>query len=461
MLALLLALAPLFAPAGAQEPDERPNVVLVYVDDLRADSFAAAGAEFLATPSLDRLAREGVMFERAYATTSLCCPGRVSVLTGKYAHVTGVYDNQPAADFQARHRTFADLLQEAGYATAFVGKWHLPNPGAAPRPGFDRWVSFEDQGEYFQQALNVDGERVRSRGHSADVLTRYGVDFVLEEREAPFLLFLSLKNCHSPHLPPARHRGMLRDATIALPESFGDDPDTLPGRYREARLARRNRGAHPHPELYLEQVRRYWELVLGVDECVGALVAALEQIGELDETLFIFTSDNGYLLGEHGLIQKGFGYEPSIRVPLVMRWPGRLPACARSEAIALNVDLCPTILAACGIAIPKDAQGASLLDASAGPPEGWRPEFLFLAPWFRDDGTPFELGLSGGRWKYIRFREGAIEEALFDLESDPDERKNLVADPDSAHQLAGARARLRARMRELAVPDAWFEAPDG
>jgi N-acetylglucosamine-6-sulfatase len=391
--------------------------------------------------------------------TSLCCPGRVSVLTGKHAHLTGVYDNQPTQDFQERHRTFADHLQQAGWRTAFIGKWHLPNPGAAPRPGFDRWVSFEDQGEYYDQKLNVDGQEVLSRGHNTDVLTGYAVAFVEEPREEPFLLFLSLKNCHSPHHPPARHRGRLAEAPIRLPESFHDDPDLLPGRYREARLARRNRGAHPHPELYLEEVRRYWELVLGVDECVGQLLAALERSGQLDRTLFVFTSDNGYLLGEHGLIQKGLGYELALRVPLLMRWPERLPAGTRSQALALNLDLFPTILTACGLPLPEDLQGQDLLPAALGPPPGWRTEYLFLAPWFREDGTPQELGLSGGRWKYIRFRGRGIEEALFDLESDPDERHNRAGDPELAHQLAGARARLRARMRELAVPLEWFEAP--
>jgi arylsulfatase A-like enzyme len=190
-------------------------------------------------------------------------------------------------------------------------------------------------------------------------------------------------------------------------------------------------------------------------------MGALHRRGLRENTLFIFTSDNGYMLGEHGLMQKGFAYEPSIRLPLVMRWPGHIRAGSRSDALALNVDLCPTILQACGVALPDDVQGRSLLPAAEGAPEGWPREFLHLAPWFRDDGTPLELALAGDRWKYVRFRVNGIEEALYDLERDPGERTNLAADPAFAGELEGARSRLQEQMRALGVPAAWFTAPGG
>ncbi|MCB9914240.1 MAG: sulfatase-like hydrolase/transferase [Planctomycetes bacterium] len=455
-LALLVALlVPAPAPA-ADAAAARPNVVVIYVDDLRFDGAACLGSAFLATPAIDALAREGVVFERSYVTTSLCCPGRASVLTGKYASTTGVFDNQPREDFQARHATMADLLGRAGYDTAFVGKWHLPNPGAAPRPGFAHWVSFDGQGQYFDQPLNVDGEAVIGEGHSADVLARYAVEFIERERgERPFWLFLSLKNCHLPFLPPARHRGLLDDAPLALPESFADGAARLPREYAGDLVSRRNLGAHTHPELYLDQLRRYWELVLGVDEVVGAVRAALERQGLTRDTLVIFTSDNGYLVGEHGLTQKGVAFEPSIRVPLVVSWPGHLEGGGRSRRLALNVDLAPTVLAAAGVEVPADLEGTSLL--APPPADEGREEFLYLPPWFLADDTPSHLVLAGGRWKYLRFRAGAIEEVLYDLERDPDERHDLAADPAAAAELEGARTRLRAQMRRLHLPEAWWE----
>lgn len=444
--------------AAAAPSTERPNLVLVYVDDLRADGLSATGNPYLETPHLDRIAQEGVLFTRSYVTTSLCCPGRASVLTGKYAHKTGVTDNQPKRDFLASHRTVADSLADAGYETAFIGKWHMPNPNAAPRRGFDHWVSFEGQGQYFDQPLNVDGVQRSSKGFQTDVLAGYARRFIERERgERPFLLVLSLKNCHSPHLPPARHRGQLDGTPMALPESFDDDPRSLPASYREARLSRRNRGAHPHPELYEITVRRYWELVLSVDEAVGHLFAALEEQGIMDETCIAFTSDNGYLLGEHGLIQKGFAYEPSIRVPLCVRYPERIEAGTVIDSVTLNIDLAPTFLELAGLQVPPDVQGASLLSTLDGGTSG-RSDFLYLAPWFRPDGTPRELALGGGRYKYVRLRDAGLEERLFDLREDPGERRDLSADPALAEVLKASRGRMRLLMDELEVPEEWFDA---
>ncbi|MDP6409204.1 MAG: sulfatase [Planctomycetota bacterium] len=457
-LCLAMTLCPPVFAAPTVPRDERPNIVLVYVDDLRADGLSATGNPYIETPNIDRIAREGVLFTNSYVTTSLCCPGRTSVLTGKYAHKTGVTDNRPERDFLDSHRTVADLLGEAGYETAFIGKWHLPNPQAAPRRGFDHWVSFEGQGEYFDQPLNVDGAQRTSRGFVTDVLTGYARRFIEREREdRPFLLVLSLKNCHSPHLPPARHRGRLDGMDMALPESFDEDPDSLPASYRVARLNRRNRGAHPHPELYQITLRRYWELVLSVDEAVGGLFAALERRGVADETCMAFTSDNGYLLGEHGLIQKGFAYEPSIRVPLCVRYPARIAAGSVVDSVTLNVDLAPTFLELAGLAVGAGVQGRSLLATLDGSTSG-RADFLYLAPWFLPDGTPRELALGGGRYKYVRLRDAGLEERLFDLEADPGERTDLSPDPAQAEVLAASRARMRVLMDELEMPAAWFES---
>ncbi|MAE27624.1 MAG: N-acetylglucosamine-6-sulfatase [Planctomycetes bacterium] len=440
-------------------------MVVIYVDDLRADGLSATGNPWIETPHLDRLAAEGLVCNNAFVTTSLCCPGRVSVLTGKYAHATGVTDNQPKHDFQHRHLTFVDHLQERGYETAFVGKWHLPNPQASPQRGFDHWVSFEGQGDYFDPLLNIDGELVQTVGSNADVLGEAALDWIGGRPGAdPFFLFLSFKNCHTPWDPPLRHRGLLDDVDIPLPASFDDDPDELPTHWRASRLSRRNRGAHPHPEYYAAAVRRYHELILGVDEAVGQLLAVLEQRGVLDDTLILFTSDNGYLLGEHGFIQKGHSYEPSIRVPLILRYPPKIQAGIENDGAALNVDIAPTLLKLAGLAVPDDVQGVDLAPLwqarRSKPPAGWREWFLYIAPWFQDNGAPRELALHSARWKYVRFLENPISEALFNLWDDPDERVNL-AGPQATEQatavLVGARQALQAEMERLGVPAAWFD----
>ena len=467
---LLLGLAA--ACAGGQSRglqgsrETRPNMLVIYVDDLRADALSATGNPWIKTPHLDRLAAEGLVCTNSFVTTSLCCPGRVSVLTGKYAHATGVTDNQPKRDFQDRHRTFVDQLDEDGYETAFIGKWHLPNPEASPQRGFDHWVSFEGQGEYFDPLLNIDGARVQSTGHNADVLTDRALGWLEGHAGArdPFFLFLSYKNCHTPWDPPLRHRGLLDDVDIPLPASFNDDPDELPTAWRASRLSRRNRGAHPHPEYYAAVVRRYHELIMGVDESVGRVLELLESRGVLDETLVLFTSDNGYLLGEHGFIQKGHSYEPSMRVPLILRYPAVIPAGSLSSRAALNVDIAPTLLSLAGLDIPEDVQGVDLAPLWQAQddkgPRNWREWFLYIAPWFQDNGAPRELALHSERWKYVRFLEDTPSEALFDLLHDPGERINLARgalSEGAADILARARTAMRAEMKRLGVPAAWFD----
>ncbi len=437
-------------PSG-DDAGRRPNILLIYTDDQRFDSLSITGNPWIETPHLDRIAREGVLFQRAYVTTSRCCPGRVSMLTGKYAHVHGVWNNHPERDFLLDHRTVADVLQDAGYRTAWIGKWHLPNEGGGPVRGFDHWVSYEGPGSHFDQPLNVNGVLRTTEGFQADRLTDLALEFLAGEREAdqPFFLTLAFKNPHVPLTPAARHAGRLAGQTIPLPASAGDPLESLPMFY--GGLRRSSRHSIDDPQTFDEDARAYYELVLSIDENVGRVLAALKASGELQRTLVVATTDNGQLLGEHGLQQKGLSYEPSIRVPLAMRLPGEIPAGTVTDQLVLNVDLLPTLLELAGASLPEGLQGASLTPLWRDPAAAWRQRFLYLAPAF-GQGAVVERALVEARWKYVKIEaEGKREEVLFDLHADPDERHNLARDPAHAAELERLREAMRAEMERLGV----------
>jgi len=455
-----LLLAALLGAAGvaAGAPGaERPNVVLILVDDLRWDCLSPDRPAGLETPHLDRLVREGARFTNAFVTTSMCCPSRAALLTGLYAHETGIHSNRETeTDFQERHGIFPELLQEAGYETALVGKWHIHRAAPGPRRGFDHWAGFEGQGDYFDQILNVDGVQVETRGHSADVLTDHAVEWIAQRGDKPFFLLLSFKNCHLPFVPPARHRGMLAGVPLAWPVSFSEDPDALLPPARDARLSNRNRAPHVHPELYLDVVRAYWELLPSVDDSVGRVLAALEARAMLDETVVIFTSDNGYMLGEHGLTQKQFSYDPSIRVPLLVRYPELAPAGSTRTELVLNVDVTATVLDLAGASPLPGMRGRSLAPRWRGSAEPWRTDFLYLAPWTRVDAEFRELAVRGTRWKYVVVSgDGGPTEKLFDLAQDPGELLDLSASAEHEDDLERMRTRLAELRSELDIPADW------
>jgi len=436
--------------SASRDADARPNILLIYTDDQRFDSLHITGNPWIETPNLDSIASDGVLFQRAYVTTSRCCPGRVSMLTGKYAHVHEVWNNHPERDFLLDHRTVADVLQDVGYHTAWIGKWHLPNPGGGPVRGFDHWVSYEGPGSHFDQPLNVNGETRTTEGFQADRLTDFALEFLASERDAnePFFLTLAFKNPHVPLTPAPRHAGKLSEKSISLPASAGDPPESLAEFYRGLRESSRH---SIDPETYDQETRAYWELVLSIDDNVGHVLAALEKSGELEHTLVVATTDNGQLLGEHGLQQKGLSYEPSIRVPLAIRLPGVIPEGTVTEHLALNVDLLPTLLELAGASLPEGVQGTSLAPLWRDPAAAWRQRFLYLAPAF-GQGAVVERAVVEARWKYVSIRaEGKHEELLFDLDADPDERTNLARDPAHTAELERLREAMREEIERLGV----------
>ncbi len=296
--------------APSRRRDERPrNLVLVLTDDQRADAMGCAGHPFLRTPNLDALAARGAWCRNAFVTTALCSPSRATILTGQYAHRHGVVDN--GTPLPKGIPTYAKVLQAAGYETAYIGKWHMGAIGDEPQPGFDRWASFKGQGTYFDPTINLDGERKRISGYTTDVLTDLAVEWIRGRGRRPFCLALGHKAPHALFEPAPRHKDVYADAPLPVPQSDTDEAyDDAPKWVRAQRRSTHGVDGMYDGRLDLDRfLRDYHRVLLAVDEGLGRILAALEEKGFLDSTLLLYTSDNGFLLGEHGLIDKRCMFE--------------------------------------------------------------------------------------------------------------------------------------------------------
>ena len=433
------------AVAAAQS---RRNIVFILIDDMRFDSMSCMGHPFLKTPNLDRMVQSGVLFANAFVTTSLCSPSRASILSGQYAHLHGVLDN--ATLLPSGTKTFPVELQKAGYDTAFVGKWHMGGSTDKPRPGFDHWVSFRGQGVYANPTFNVDGRRVPRQGYVTDLITGYSVNWLKKKREKPFFLYMSHKAVHADFYPAPRHENAFSDVKVPHPPSMTNTPENYEGKplwVRRQRHSWHGVDYMYHDRTYFDRfILDYHRTMLAVDDSVGTLMQTLDQLGLLDSTLIVFMSDNGFLHGEHGLIDKRCMYEESIKVPLIVHCPEIVPGGSRTPRIALNVDIAPTILDAAGIPIPESIQGASFLPIARGQDVSWRDAMLYEYFWERPFvQTPTVLGVRTERYKYCWYHGVFDLNELYDLEEDPHEMRNLI---DSPRHL-GVRREMEGKLREL------------
>ena len=423
---------------GAQK---RPNFVFILTDDQRYDAMSCAGHPFLYTPNMDRIAKEGARFTNAFVTTSLCSPSRASFLTGRYAHSHGVRDN--STPFDDGIPTFPRLLQEAGYDTAFIGKWHMGSQ-EGPRPGFNRWVSFKGQGDYYNPTLNIDGETGQVAGYITDLLTKHAVDWLRQPRESPLCLYLSHKAVHQPWSPAVRHSKLFADTPIPRAKSFYDTLEGKPKWVRELGLG------PPDVANYEEFARNYCRTLVAVDEGVGRVLSTLESLGVLDNTVVVFAGDNGYLHREHsGMGDKRVMYEESIRIPLVMRYPKLVRSGTLVDRMVLNIDMCPTFLDIAGVRAADGVQGRSMVPLLRGRSAGWREDFLYaydFEPPYKK--KPANRGVRTDRWKYTEYPELDDICELYDLKNDPFEMHNLGQDPKHAGVLADMRARFERLVKE-------------
>jgi arylsulfatase A-like enzyme len=460
---ILLLISHLFVNCGfAADTATRPNIVFILMDDLRWDALGCTGHPFAKTPNIDRIAKEGATFTNFFVSIPLCSPSRASFLTGQYPHTHGIIDNTDHSALSHKLITFPRLLRDAGYETAFVGKWHM-GPDDSPRPGFDHWVSFKGQGVYNDPMINVDGKASKHSGYITDILNQYAVKFLKREHKKPFLLYLPHKAVHGPFTPAERHKNLYADSTITSVQSLNDpligkpavtrelDPgfDTnKPGKKAKAQK-RANENDRRMPE---NAIRNQLRALAAVDEGVGEIFKALEDTKQLDNTIIIFSSDNGFFWGEHGLADKRWAYDESIRDPLLIRFPrsGMAPGTVFGQLV-LNIDIAPTLLELAGVAVPKSVQGRSFVPLlfSNGTKNSLRASFL--TEYFQEKQyprTPTWQAVRTDRWKYISYSALKDMDELYDLKADPLEMKNLINDPASQPALRDMQAELEKLRKE-------------
>ena len=425
--------------------DPRPNFVIVLVDDLRWDALPTSGHPFIESPNLERIAREGAVFDNAFVTTPLCSPSRASFLTGQYVRNHGVVTNGFSDRQRPRFEHFPALLEAVGYDTGFVGKWHMGEDGA-PRRGFTHWVGFGGQGTYRNPHININGRKIIRQGYLTDVLNELAVDFVRTAARGvrPFLLYLSHKAVHEPFDPARRHQSLYERER--LPQYPGEK-DTLEGKLALTRDVPND----PQPPVIAGrggpsdgQIRRQLALLAAVDDGIGHIVKTLREEGVLNKTVIIFTSDNGFFHGEHGLGDKRWPYDEALRIPFVLRYPPLVSPDTRVSQLVLNIDLAPTVLELAGGKDSPVFDGQSVVPLLRGEAEGWRRSFV--AEYFRE--RPFPRipnwnAVRAERYKYIQFPDlGPLFDELYDLRADPHELDNRIHDAELQAVLESLRAEL-------------------
>ncbi len=497
LLALCLAAA---SAASAAAPKGPPNIVFIFSDDHAYQAISAYGDErrLLATPNIDRIAKGGVRFDRCLVTNSICGPSRATILTGKYNHLNGFVNNANVV-FDGSQTTFPKLLQKSGYQTAIVGKWHL---GSDPT-GFDFWQVLPGQGVYYNPPMIRQGERIQVKGYVTDIITDTSLDWLKNrDKSKPFLLMCQHKAPHREWAPALRHLGGDGDRVYAEPPTLFDDyanrgiatrdqdmtiektmtpkdvkfeaPPQLDPEQRkvwDAYYEPRNakfRAANPQGKdlvrwRYQRYMHDYLMTVRAVDESVGRVLDYLEQEGLADNTIVVYSSDQGFFLGEHGWFDKRWIYEESLRMPLLVRWPGVTKPGTTTADLVSNVDFAQTFLDAAGAQAPADMQGRSLVPILRGQrPADWRSAFYYQ---YFEYPAPHRVrphyGVVTDRYKLVRFY-GTGEDywELYDRQQDPQEMRSVYGQPAYAEATRQLEAELTRLRKELKVPEEipphWF-----
>ncbi|NJD08891.1 MAG: sulfatase [Gemmatimonadetes bacterium] len=478
-------------PLGAQPPPTRPNIIFIMSDDHAAHAIGAYGSRVNRTPQIDRLAQQGMLFRNVFATNAICTPSRASILTGQYSHINGV----PVFNrFDSSRQTCVKLLQAGGYHTGIVGKWHL---GSDPQ-GFDHWEIVPGQGAYRDPLFyTATGEKRYVGRYATDLITDMAIDFIrARPAERPFFLMMHHKAPHRAWEPDQEHREQFADRWIPEPVTLWDTYATRASAIHEneqrvfADLTRNDLKLTPPPGLagaaltswlgkkpdevtitrdgmpvtltgealarwkYQRYMQDYLATIQSVDDNVGRLLDFLDGAGLAENTMVVYTSDQGFFLGDHGMFDKRFMYEESIRMPFLVRWPAAVAAASQCDAIGLNVDFAETFLDVAGLPIPKDMQGRSLLPLLQGKrPADWRRSMYYR--YYHDPGdhnTRAHYGVRTETHKLIHYWK-QDEWELFDLVNDPYELHNLYGEPGHAAITASLKAELQRLKRELRDED--------
>ena len=458
---VIAALACSVNPAGAQDNQpRRPNVLFILVDDLRFDQLGIAGHPVIKTPNIDRLGREGAVLRNAFVTTPLCSPSRASFFTGQYAHTHGIVGNETlklrnfATDDQLV--TYPMVLQTAGYITAHVGKWHMDDHGR-PRKGFDHWASYRGQGVYNDGEWNVDGASVQTKGYVTDVTTDYAEAFIRRNHAGkPWCLSIGHKAVHGPWTPAERHKDLYEQDAVPRAPSIHDDWSGKPVLWREGEggttrpaVGSKNPRLNPSDKT----VRDTWRCLAAVDDSVGRLLKVLEETGQLDDTMIVFTGDNGLFYSEHRLVDKRPAYEESIRVPMLARFPRGIAPGTTPAGMALNVDIMATFCELAGVQPPPN-HGRSLMPLLSGASDvAGRDAAMF--EYFQEakyPQWPDWRAVRTDRYKLIHYLGQPQFDELYDLQNDRYEMTNLISDPAHAEVARQLRQRLVELERETQTP---------
>jgi arylsulfatase A-like enzyme len=483
-------------PGAASGADaQRPNILFIFADDLTCQAISAYGEQrrLLETPQMDRLAREGMRFDRCLVTNSICGPSRATILTGKYSHLNGFYNNTNSR-FDSSQVTFPKLLQAAGYQTALIGKWHL----VSDPTGFDHWHILPGQGRYYNPPMLRGGERLQHAGYVTDIITDLSIEWLRErDKSKPFLLMSQHKAPHREWAPALRHLGWDRDRQHAEPPTLFDD---FAGRSRavsdhdmgidrtftdsdaklvppagmdEEQLRQWNAYYEPRSESfrranlqgrdlirwrYNRYMHDYLACVKAVDESVGRLLEFLEREGLAENTVVICSSDQGFYLGEHGWFDKRWIFEQSLRSPLLVRWPGvTRPGSVDSHIVSL-LDFAETFLEIAGAGIPDEMQGRSLVPLCRGEsPADWRKSLYYH---YYEFPVPHRVrphyGVITDRFKLVHYYTPDVNDwELLDREQDPLEVRSFYNDSAYAQTVKDLHAeldRLQEEVKDTAAP---------
>ncbi len=400
----------------------RPNIIFILVDELRYNALSCMGHPFVKTPNIDRLAKEGMLMKNAYITTPVCSPSRATFFTGQYAQAHGVIKNTKYNAMTHKMITYPLLLKQSGYSTAFIGKWHMGDD-YTPRPGFDRWVCAGGNKEpKVNSPMNIDGQTIQTEGHVTDVLTDETIKFIrgYANKEKPFCISLFHKAVHGPYVPSERNKDLYKDQPIVRTLSA-----TTPVVGKPALV-----GKNGQPPESDNAIRNQLRTLVDIDDGVGRILKALEELKILDKTFIVFTSDNGYLWGEHGQGQKRLAYEESIKVPMLVRYPALVKAGSTSEASILNIDFAPTFLDLASVPMHTQMRGQSFLPVLKGQHLKNRESLLFEY-YLEPTGIPSWKAVRTDRYKYINYTDLTDCNELYDLKQDPKEMNNLIKKPES------------------------------
>jgi arylsulfatase A-like enzyme len=474
----------------ANEKRSQPNILFVFSDDHATHSISAYGSTINNTPNIDRLAREGMIFQNAFATNAICGPSRAVILTGKHSHANGFVANEWGGDFDGDQQTFPKLLQQAGYTTALIGKWHLYSEPT----GFDHWEILPGQGRYYNPRFKSPRGQETVEGYTTDVITDRALNW-LEQRDKskPFMMMYQHKAPHREWAPGPDHLNMYKDGDIKEPATLfdnhqgraGQHPELEmsvakhltqqdlklkpPGYLNEQQLEAWNKAYSSENEAYHKSnpqgeervrwkyqryIKDYLRSVASIDDNLGRVLKYLDENGLADNTVVVYSSDQGFLLGDHGWFDKRWMYEESMRMPLIVRWPGVVSSGTKDDNLVQNLDFAQTFLDMAGVAQPDDMQGKSLLPLlQLSGDDDWRDAVYYH--FYENPGwafVPRHYGVRTQRYKLIHYYRLDKWE-LFDLQTDPDELNNRVNDPVLARVKSGLERKLAALRQQYQVPE--------